>query len=62
MLFLKNVKNKALSFLLVKNMGKDFPRIKLSSNTDHRSNLKAVGLVISLTDSYATLIHCKRKQ
>ena len=47
MFFLKNLKDKARRFLLVKNMGKEFSFTGIWSNTDHSSSkLRAVDLAI----------------
>ena len=52
-MFLKNVKDKVVSFLLDKNTEKDFLYIKIWSNTDHPSqNYGPPNLLFHFTDSY----------
>ena len=53
MFFLKKVKEKVVSFVLVKNMGKEFSNIKNCNNTDHPSqNYRLSDLLFHFTDSY----------
>ena len=53
MFFLKKVKEKVVSFVLVKNMGKEFSNIKNWNNTDHPSqNYRLSDLLFHFTDSY----------
>ena len=50
--FLKNVKDKALSFLLLKNIGKDFWVTKVLSKAGHSSQMHgSSNLLFSFTDS-----------
>ena len=52
--FKKNVKDKAVSLQLDKNMSKDFSRIKIWIKTDHPSqNYGPPNLLYRFTDSYA---------
>ena len=57
MFFLKNIKNKALSFLLVKKMGNDFSGNKIWSKTDDPSqNYGLTTFLFRVTDSYMHML------
>ena len=60
---LKKIKDRAQSFLLVKDMGKGFSCNKILSNTDHP--FQNIGrrscYFVLLIYTYVTLIKCRRK-